>query len=304
MEVEPPFPTANPVRDDIKRDWKPFPAKSNEEWLVRLLSQLAVRGVTAVHYLCKPTWDLAERRIGDDMFLYVTRGRLHIRVDGRNHTLVRGDSAHFRRGGLHSAATDPKLPMEIVSLHYSATVFESLTLPELLDFPDVFHFGGDRVLEAILAEASREFILRPAGYQRAMEALAVRFLFRVIHEHGDWLKNPTPESKLADLRRLLPALESLRTDLARPLSVPELAKRCGFSESQFRRVFRRAMGMLPVQYQRQARIERACLLLRQSDQPIDTIAEEVGYAETSFFSRTFKERIGMTPGKYRETHEV
>jgi len=302
VKAETPFPKSDPNRETPKRNFPPFPTKSREEWLVRTLDELSVRGATAVLYDCRPTWTLEERRIQDDMFLYVMRGRMFVRVEGRGHELVRGDCAHFRRGWLHSAATDPEDPIHIVSVHYSATVFESLTLPELLSFPDVFRLGGDKEIEALLHEACREYALRPAGYRRSLEALVVRLLFRVIHEHGEWLQMPAQESKLADLRRLSPALESIRTDLRRSPSVRDLARRTGFSESQFRRVFLRTMGMLPVQYQRQVRMERACQLLRQTDLTVDAIASEVGYAETAFFSHSFKKLIGASPGRYRETH--
>lgn len=304
MNTKRAFSIPNPNREIPKQDYEPFSDNSHQEWLVRLLDQLSVRGVTAIHYECKPIWTLPARRIGDDMLLYVTRGRIIIRAEGRDSTLVRGDCAHFRRGSLHSAATDPKNPSHIISLHYNATVFDSLTLAELLDFPDVFHLRANRSIEAMLNEACREYALRPAGYNRALEALAVRLLFRIIHDHGEWLPEAPRESKLADLRRLLPALEYLRANLARSVWVSDLAKRSGLSESQFRRVFLRTMGMLPVQYLRQLRMERASQLLRQSDMTVEAVASEVGYAETAFFAHSFKKLIGLSPGRYRETHEL
>jgi transcriptional regulator GlxA family with amidase domain len=192
----------------------------------------------------------------------------------------------------------------MISLHYSAMAFESLTLPALLNFPDVLRLGGDEEIKALLLEACREHALRPAGHKRSLEALVVRLLVRILHNHADWLRTPPPESKLADLRRLLPALETIQTNLANPLAVPALARRSGFSESQFRRVFLRTMGLLPVQYQRQVCLERACQLLRQTDKTVDAIATEVGYAETAFFAHTFKKLIGLAPGQYRATREL
>ena len=64
------------------------------------------------------------------------------------------------------------------------------------------------------------------------------------------------------------------------------------------------MGMLPVQYQRQLRIERARQLLRQTNQTVAAIAAEVGYAETAFFAHTFKKLVGLAPGQYRQSHEL
>ncbi len=297
--LEPPFPATDPPQEVRRRDFGAFSPKSHEEWLVRLLDSLAVRGVTVVWYQCRPTWALPERRIPDDMFLYVVRGQLTIRVAGRATIVPRGAGAHFRRGVWHSATVPPSQQTELIALHYDATVFESLTLPVLLNFPDVFAWGGDPVIEATLTEACRLFYRRPAGYRRELEAITVRLLLRVIHASGDWLRPPAAATRFGDVRRLLPALESLRHDVAAPAAIHELARRCGFSESQFRRVFRRTMGVLPVQYQRQLRMERACELLRQTDATVAAVAAAVGYAETAFFAHSFKQLIGVSPGRYR-----
>ncbi|MCG3146613.1 MAG: HTH-type transcriptional activator RhaR [Verrucomicrobiae bacterium] len=285
------------MRERRRVKFPAFPAKTNAAWLARLLEQHTISGVTAVQYDCAPTWVLEHRRIEDDMFLFVIKGHLFVRVDERAVELRRGDAVHFRRGQWHSAHADPKQKLEIISFHYTATVFESLTLAQLLDFPDVFHLGD----ELIFQEACRVYALQPAGYRRALEAMAGQLLFRLIHEHGDWLKVAPPESKLADLRRLLPALELIRTELTNPPTINSLAKRCGLSESQFRRVFERTVGVSPVQSQRQARIESACQLLRQTDLTVEAVAAAVGYAEPAFFAHTFKHLIGRPPGEYRRT---
>jgi len=284
------------MRERRRMEFPAFPAKLNEDWLARLLDNLTITGVTAVLFECARTWDLAHRQIPDDMFLYVIEGHLFVRVEDRQVELRGGDAVHFRRGQWHSAKADPRQKLQIISFHYTASVFESLTLAQLLNFPDVFPLGDD----TMLPEACRVYTLQPAGYRRALEAMAGQLLFRIIHE-GDWLKVAPPESKLSDLRRLLPALESIRTEVKNPATITELAKRCGLSESQFRRVFLRTMGAHPVKHQRQARMETACQLLRQTDLTIEAIAAAVGYAETAFFAHTFKRLIGQPPGQYRRS---
>jgi AraC-like DNA-binding protein/quercetin dioxygenase-like cupin family protein len=294
---------ASPVwRERRRTDFPPFRSTANADWLERLLDQVQITGVTAVALECARNWTLPHRRIADDMFLCVTSGHLFVETDGRRSELRRGDCVHYRRGDWHSAAADPRERLTLISFHYTARVFQSVTLPQVLNFPDVFRLGTDRLLQKLLEEACRLFALQPAGYRRALEATAGVFLLRLIHEQGDWFRAAPPESTLADLRRLLPALERLRTELTVPPTIPQLAKRCGLSESQFRRVFHRAVGAHPVQYQRRMRIEAACRLLRHTDHTVETIATEVGYAETAYFFHTFKRLLGVSPGHYRQTH--
>jgi len=288
-------------RERRRTDYPAFPACAKQDWLARLLDQVEITGVTAVALDCARNWTLPHRRIEDDMFLFVTTGHLFVETDGRRSELRRGDAVHYRRGDWHSAAADPREPLTLISFHYTARVFQSLTVPQLLNFPDVFRLGNDERIWPLLADACRWYALQPAGYRRALEAVAGVLLFRLLHQHGGWLESVPPESKLADLRRLLPALESLRTELAEPPTIAQLAKQCGLSESQFRRVFRRAVGTHPVQYQRRLRMEAACRLLRQTDHTVAAIAAEVGYAEPAFFAHTFKRLLGVSPGQYRRT---
>lgn len=287
-----------------KEDFAPFPSKLGGDWLERLMEEITVRHVSAIHHRCKPHWRMVERRVLDDMFFYITHGQGEARVEDRKVVLAPGVCAHFRRGLRHSATTDPKDPIHVIALHYTATVFESLTLPELLNFPDAFDLARDKKAEAMFHDSCREYALRPAGYQRGLEAVMVRLLFHLIREHGDRLNPQTNEVKLADLRRLLPALEAMGKNLSKAVFIPDLARLTGFSEAQFRRVFQRTMGVSPVQRLRSIRMERACQLLRQTDQTVEAIASEVGYAEPAFFAHSFKKLIGISPGRYRSTHEL
>jgi len=298
--LTPAMTTASPTwRERRQTNYPAFPAGSKQDWQARLLDHVEITGVTAVALECARNWTLPHRRIEDDMFLFVTSGHLFVETCGRRSELRRGDAVHYRRGDWHSAAADPREALTLISFHYTARVFESLTLPAVLNFPDVFRLGQDRQVGLLMDHACRLHALEPAGYRRALEALAGVFLFRLVHEQGDWLQAAPTESKLSDLQRLLPALEQLRTELTDPPTIAQLAQRCSLSESQFRRVFRRAVGLLPVQYQRRMRMENACRQLRQTDDTVEAIAAAVGYAEPAFFAHTFKRLMGVSPGKYR-----
>lgn len=73
----------------------------------------------------------------------------------------------------------------------------------------------------------------------------------------------------------------------------------GLSERSFARRFKTATGMTPMEYLHTLRLEEAKQCLEASDDPIEAIAEAVGYADPSFFRRLFTRRVGLTPGQYR-----
>ncbi|WP_411962172.1 GlxA family transcriptional regulator [Mesorhizobium sp. CA4] len=90
-------------------------------------------------------------------------------------------------------------------------------------------------------------------------------------------------------------VEQMELNLAEPLSVDELASRVKLSRRQVERLFRNHIGHSPVSYYRQLRLERAKLLLMQSQIPIVDIAISCGFISASHFSKCYREANGMSP---------
>ncbi|MBA3710202.1 MAG: helix-turn-helix domain-containing protein [Planctomycetes bacterium] len=273
--------------------------------VAKLVDRLAVTQVTAIKYTCTARWIIdPHRRVADDMFFHILSGRGAMDVAGRTSRFGPGDLIHWRRGVPHQATTAPDDPIRVISIHYTATIDSAVHLPELLGFPDVFRLGVGHPLEAMSHEACREFAYRPPGWSRGLEALVARMLLSLIRERGEDLHPDLDGRNLRDLQRVLPAVEAMRETIGAPLAIPALARRCAVSEAQFRRIFTRAMGRSPVAHQRQLRLGEACRLLRETADTIEVIAGKVGYAEPAFFANTFRQAMGMTPGKFRERKEV
>lgn len=91
----------------------------------------------------------------------------------------------------------------------------------------------------------------------------------------------------------------LDQNLAKDVSLAELAALVGMSQSHFSRAFRTSTGLPPHQYQLAARIERAKHLLVSSALPINEIAIACGFSEQSHLARAFRARVGVSPGAWR-----
>ncbi|URN95796.1 MAG: response regulator [Candidatus Pristimantibacillus lignocellulolyticus] len=85
----------------------------------------------------------------------------------------------------------------------------------------------------------------------------------------------------------------------KPLTAGEMAKSVSMSLSYFSQCFKQIVGQTYTDYLRDIRMERAKSYLLNTTKTIQWIAEEVGYNDEKYFSRLFKEHIGMLPSEYR-----
>jgi AraC family transcriptional regulator len=88
-------------------------------------------------------------------------------------------------------------------------------------------------------------------------------------------------------------------NLAQEFSLGALAEQAGMSEYHFNRLFKRAVGLPPSQYQIKLRMSEARRLLRETEMTVVTVANEVGYTNPSHFSRIFRKDTGFSPSDYR-----
>ena len=102
-----------------------------------------------------------------------------------------------------------------------------------------------------------------------------------------------------DYGRLASALQVLMRDSAKPLRMGALAKRCGLSEPQFRRVFLQAMGCSPLAYLHDLRVQTAASLLRGTGKSVLEISLESGFESVSSLHRAFRVRLRTTPRAWR-----
>jgi AraC family transcriptional regulator len=87
-------------------------------------------------------------------------------------------------------------------------------------------------------------------------------------------------------------------------SLEDMAMQAGITPSHLCRVFRRATNLTPHQFVLKTRLERAQQLLSQSDAPMNSIAELLGFSSQSSFNRAFRKFTGETPSFYRNRRDA
>ena len=88
-------------------------------------------------------------------------------------------------------------------------------------------------------------------------------------------------------------------NLARRISVAELAHVACMSPSHFHALFKDSLGLSPHQYLLKTRLDRAAQLLSKTDLPLIRIAEECGFSSQSALTTATRRYLGLTPKRLR-----
>ncbi len=94
-------------------------------------------------------------------------------------------------------------------------------------------------------------------------------------------------------------MELMRSRVYDGVSLSELAKECGLSESSVVRGFTVNNGMSPQQWLTKTRIEFAMNLMRTTSKSLSDVAIASGFGSQSHFTRMFGKSVGMTPAMWR-----
>jgi AraC-like DNA-binding protein len=249
----------------------------------------------------------------------VTQGRAEHITSRRRTLTVPGDLWFIRPGHWHTYMNPRKLGLFNCLL--APNFFRALT-PELQRVP-----GAVELFWRGPATQARDgcFLLRLNAVQREDAARLLRgleedrtsrgpaaslrsrgrfFLFlALVSEAAQAQTGQGAEIPAAEISRTTAAAEAveiLEARYAENLTVAGLAKSVNLSVPHFNRLFRRMTGQSPRTYLAGVRIQRACLLLSESERPVTEIAGAVGWPDPNLFARRFKAVLGCSPREYRQ----
>ena len=219
-------------------------------------------------------------------FLTVLNGRLEYFLDdGKRIELRRGDfiylpkSATYRtRFYIKEGAVD--------------TLLVNFDFSDNLPFPiSPFFHGNDPTLQI---EATLEKLLNLKNDEFYLKKAYFYLCLHLVLQYSVRQDGSLPEF-IQKAKVLLAENDS---------TVEEIAAELGISNSYFRKRFKETVGVSPVQYRINKRLEEAKHLLIYTVLSTDEIAYKTGFYDTPYFYKKFKEQEGVTPKKYRETNKL
>jgi AraC-like DNA-binding protein len=105
------------------------------------------------------------------------------------------------------------------------------------------------------------------------------------------------------LGKVIDALDRAAASAELRSTYAKIGEQVGLGASTLRRKFKLATGLSLHQYVLQARIQHARALLGETDMPIKLVAQRLGYSDLYFFTRQFRQHVGVPPAAYRRSRQ-
>jgi AraC-like DNA-binding protein len=278
-------------------------------------------------------WGIIMPRLIDSMmFVIVTSGRCWLQMEGQEPQMLgQGSMVLLPHGASYCLLSAPEavstplfdIPVDKVSDRYEimkhggggemtratsgVVQFDHVAAKRLMALlPQVLRIDAwdDDVgnwLQSTLSLIAREAsMLRPGG-ETVMTRLADILVIQAIRA---WL-DTAPEANLGWLAALRDkqvgrTLALIHRRPEQDWTVAELAREAGMSRSAFSARFTELVGQPAMQYLAQWRLHLARAQLRQTRDPVGTVASRAGYQSEAAFGRAFKQFFGIPPGGVRK----
>ena len=160
------------------------------------------------------------------------------------------------------------------------------------------HFPKDEHLFGILNKIFAEYEAKENAYRAVIKGLVTE-LFASILRYG--LVSSTAETDESDILHsyelVEPALQYIRNNYSDTITMDKLVSLCSISKWYFCRVFKAVTKKAAMEYLRDYRIDIADIMLANTNKSIAQVAESCGFEDVNYFSRCYKARYGISPGK-------
>lgn len=238
--------------------------------------------------------------------LHIIKGKFTITLNGKSYNLVAGDMLFIQNGLLHGGIPDECtyecIVFDTKILFNHNDIFtkqiQKLTEHKILAHPILSH--QTPLLYNNLETLFRSMYYKENGYEFLV--LGTLYLFLgIILEHELYESNQQVTFVSHHTIPLKNVLEYLEQNYTEKITLNTLADVAGMNPKYFCRYFKSLTSRSPIDYLNYYRIECAREQLSTTDLPITEVAFNCGFNEVSYFIKTFKKYLGITPKQYMKT---
>lgn len=220
---------------------------------------------------------------GLNQFLWVTEGEGMFKTCGETLYLHKGQGFFTRKGIPHSY-----VPSGDTFSTSWVTFLSGESLLKLYGIPDWFVFDVPDFLEKSREQlCSLCFTAKTLTSRTALAYMWATELLDAISAH-----------ELSDVEKIQKFLEQ---NCSEPITLEQISEEIGMDKFNLCKYYRRETGETVMDTLKSIRMRRAKRLLHYGFDSISEIGKQCGYDDLSYFIKNFREEVGTTPLKYRQS---
>ncbi|MDE5804191.1 MAG: AraC family transcriptional regulator [Lachnospiraceae bacterium] len=253
-----------------------------------------------------------EERIGchwheEIEFLVITKGEGSLQLNGRIYPVKENDICLIPSNQLHFLTCPEQKPLDFFAIVFHPDFLRSVSRdtiqkkylePLFSGSADCALLHADAALLQCLSQIRQAFHAKEHAYELFIK---VRLLeaFHLLATHTVPNISPNENSSAHQIVLAKSMMEYLRANYDSEITLSQLEKTFHLSRGHICRLFKTMTHMTPFSYLNYYRIQQSVEFLEHSDDEISLIATKCGFNNISYYNRTFRKYMHMTPSAFR-----
>lgn len=242
-------------------------------------------------------------------FVYVETGTVYFGISDKQFALSEGQGVFINSKILHRYFSQEKaivpnfVLMPVFLAPQDSLIYQKYVLPIMSSPMDYQIFSSDIPWQAQVLSLMREMMAaqEKASDVELVNSYLIQKIWHILYQNTDVEHMGKKENYSASSQaRLQLMMQYIHQDFAYNISLSNIADQAKVSKSTALNLFQRYLGISPVTYLINYRLQEAAKLLASTEKKVTVISKDTGFDSVDYFCKAFKKYYKLTPTEYRK----
>ena len=242
-------------------------------------------------------------------YVYVETGTVYFGISDKQFALSEGQGVFINSKILHRYFSQGKaiVPNFVLMPYFIAAqdslIYQKYVLPIMASPMDYQIFSSDIPWQAQALSLMREMMAaqEKASDVELVSSYLIQKIWHILYQNTDVEHMGKKENYSASSQaRLQLMMQYIHQKFAYNISLSDIADQAKVSKSTALNLFQRYLGISPVTYLINYRLQEAAKLLASTEKKVTVISKDTGFDNVDYFCKAFKKYYKLTPTEYRK----
>lgn len=242
-------------------------------------------------------------------FVYVETGTVYFGISDKQFALSEGQGVFINSKILHRYFSQEKaivpnfVLMPVFLAPQDSLIYQKYVLPIMSSPMDYQIFSSDIPWQAQVLSLMREMMAaqEKASDVELVKSYLIQKIWHILYQNTDVEHMGKKENYSASSQaRLQLMMQYIHQKFAYNISLSDIADQAKVSKSTALNLFQRYLGISPVTYLINYRLQEAAKLLASTEKKVTVISKDTGFDSVDYFCKAFKKYYKLTPTEYRK----